>query len=159
MFFLLQDVLDLPLLLERARCITRLLQSGLRPEGDGWAWDYWSVPEPGMSRIEDASHGSLEVALAVEAYRRGEVFGGEDIDRFAATLVETMWNGSESEPLVSRNVDGTGGDAPFSVRGWVELGTVRPAVLDLCLLLFRAKGEPVSQIPALLGVEAEAPPR
>jgi hypothetical protein len=159
MFFLLQDVRELPLLLERARCMTRLLQSGLRGEGEGWVWDYWSVPEPGESKIEDSSHGSLEVALAVEAHRRGEVFAGEDIDRFAATLLENMWNGSDDEPRVSRNVDGTGGDASLPVRGWVDLGTRSPEVFNLCVRLFRARGEPVTEIPTLLGAGAEGSPR
>jgi hypothetical protein len=159
MFYLLQDVRELPVLLARARAMTRLLQGGLHREGEGWTWDYWSVPEAGEAKVEDSSHGSLEVALAVEAYRRGEIFTEEDIERFSATLLVTMWNGSEDDPRVSRNVDGTGGETPLPVRGWVDLGTTRPEVLDLFCLLFRVRGEPVTEIPALLGAGAEVAPR
>jgi len=159
MFFLLQQVRDLPVLLDRARRMTRLLEADLRPAGRGWVWHYWSVSGPdGPGMVEDVSHGSLDVALAVDACRRGEVFHGTDIDRFAATLMDTMWNGSRTEPRVSRRVDGTGGDAPslFPVRGWAELGGVRPEVLDLCLLFFHAEGESPSQIPALLAAQGQA---
>jgi hypothetical protein len=103
--------------LDRARRVGASFKSGLRLRGDAYVWPYSSF----SATMEDASHANIDIGAARELYQHGLVFTATDMQRFANTLTQIMWNGSLSAPSVSRFVDGTG-DTSLSIYlvEWTE---------------------------------------
>lgn len=105
---------------DKAGQMAQYLKDGMTINGDGYKWWYCNIPNPHM---EDASHGNLDIDLAVESYNRGGAFKKEDMQRLANTLVEIMWNKSVESPQLSKTVDGTNKDPIYSanLNGWIRL--------------------------------------
>jgi hypothetical protein len=61
-----------------------------------------------------------------------------------------MWNGSMTDPNVGDRVDTSDGDTYFTLRRWAELSAYDPAVCDVCLAMFRTRGEEPAYIPTML---------
>jgi hypothetical protein len=151
-YLVLQDknVLDDPKLREKARKMVRYFRSNLRPTGDAWTWNYWDWGDGEHSGVEDSSHASINVGTAIEAYHRGIEFDPQDMARFARTLLDQMWNGSLEDPVVGDRVDTNKGERYFPIKDWIELCEFSPAVLDVCLALFKHRDEPRNLIPVML---------
>jgi len=83
------------------------------------SWNYHDPQYEGdyPERIEDYSHGMLDVRAAVAGYESGLVFSLEDIELFAHTFETVMFRGTEAEPLLSEYVNGKG-DSTGSLRLW-----------------------------------------
>ncbi|MFH1570647.1 MAG: hypothetical protein ABIL09_21835, partial [Gemmatimonadota bacterium] len=137
---------------ERAAAMGQWFRRNLRRVGSAYEWHYWDWiegDEPGHSAVEDTSHGHIDIAFAVEACRRGLVFRPVDLRRFAATLLDRMWNGSLEEPRLAHRVDGEPGDAR-AFRGWVDLAQWEPRVWDALWALYERSEQPAMEAPTML---------
>lgn len=135
--------------LERSEKMARLLKNRLQyhQENDAYIWTYWYEPmtttgwKPedklssnvmiykGAPNVEDSSHGVLDIAMAVSAYKAGIVFTKEDLLKFSNTLLKHVILPDRSG--IRRAVDGKGGDhaAYFPIlHGWLMLADVNPEV-------------------------------
>lgn len=153
-YLVLQDesVLNDSILQEKATKMIRYFKGNLKPTGNAWTWNYWDwgTGEGEHSGPEDTSHASINVGTAIEAYHRGIEFSNQDMIKFANTLLDQMWNGSLEEPVLGDRVDIDTGDRYFPIRCWVELCEFNSKVWDVCLAMFRHKGEPQNLIPSML---------
>jgi hypothetical protein len=129
--------------------MARNFQEHLRQVGDAYEWNYWDW-EDGSTGAEDSSHAAINVGLVIEGARRGAVFGGTDATRVAHTLLDVMWNGSLSDPNVGDRVNTDEGDTYFTLRRWAELAAYDRAAWDVCLAMFRKRGELPTDIPTML---------
>ncbi len=145
-----------PLMAQRAEQMVRYFHSFLvlDDEHDAWAWHYWDwteFGEPGSSRWEDTSHGTIDVSLAVEAARRGVVCTDEDMMRLCNTWLKVMWNGDEEAPRMAAHVAESENfkHSPVS-RGWSALSQWDGQAYDLALAAWLAAGSPASSAPTML---------
>jgi hypothetical protein len=112
---------------ERAEKMARFFKRNLRLVGQHYEWNYWDYAGPWdeearrMAHVEDTSHGHIDIGFVVDAYDAGMVFDREDMERFARTVAEVMWNGSEESPRVGSCVNSSKGDK-VSALDWVRLG-------------------------------------
>ncbi len=129
-----------------ARGIGEGFKSKMRPYKSGWTWDNQTIPigsdagdAPGsvgnQAGVPDVSGANVEVSLVVTLYEMGLVFTRADVDRMAATLSDTIWNGSLADPRFSNYLNGS--DAPYRVyldpglngsvyHGWALMGGYSP---------------------------------
>jgi len=110
---------------ERAQAMALNFKHYLELHDDHYVWHYWDHAGPWdetgkrMHHIEDTSHGSIEVDLAIDAYEARFVFDLQDMKRFARTLI-SMWNGSREDPAFSGRVGD--GKEPYTFKApWVRL--------------------------------------
>ena len=134
---------------DRAERMARNFQACLRRVGDAYEWNYWDW-EDGSSGPEDSSHAAINAGFVIEGARRGVVFDAEDATRVSRTLLDVMWNGSTTEPNVGDGVNTDEGDTYFTLRRWAELAAYDAAVWDVCLAIFRKRGELPADIPTML---------
>jgi len=137
---------------ERARAMGALFRRNLRRVGAAYEWHYWDwteAGEPGHSAVEDTSHGNIDICFAVEACRRDLGFRAADMKRFAAALLERMWNGSLELPQLAHRVDGAPGDTR-TFRSWIDLCQWEPRVWDVLWALYERFGRPAADAPSLL---------
>lgn len=136
----------------RAQKMATYFISCLRRSKNGWEWHYWD-PRPSdrapSSWAEDFSHAAIDIQFALEAYKSGLAFTREDLRRFAASYVEIMWNQSQTEPTISRYVDGSG-QGNFAYDGWVELAPIDRRVWDVAWLCYQRSGSPPQANPEFL---------
>ena len=155
-YLVLKDVSDNPLFLERATQMAAHFKRYLQETGDAYTWAYWDWTEAGQagqSSAEDTSHGHIDIEFVVEAYRRGVVFTEADLQRFARTLTEQMWNGSVENPIIGSRVDRVDGDAA-TIRGWIELCRWDARIWDLYWALFQRLNRPGLDIASVLYTRA-----
>jgi hypothetical protein len=145
-----------PLTAERGAQMVRQFESYLQldEENDAWRWHYWDwieYGEPDHSGWEDTGHGHIDVSLAIEAARRGVIFDDEDMQRFANTWLEVMWNGDEEEPLFAYRV-AENEDYRHSalMRDWCLLAQWDRRAYDLALTAYEAAGQPAASAPVML---------
>jgi hypothetical protein len=114
---------------------------------DLYVWNYWYEPvtttgwtranSPSLNipefspaaRVEDNSHGVLDIALVTQAHRAGLVFEDRDLQRFARTLLLNVLTSQRDG--INVRVDGTGGPYPDylgALGGWLELAEANPDV-------------------------------
>ncbi len=131
----------------RARQMAQYFKDSLvyDEDNDAYRWHYWDWVEYGEadhSGWEDTSHGHIDVSFAVEAARRGVVFTDEDMQRFANTWLDVMWNGDEQDPKMASRVDGS---EPYRFAAllvsWSELSQWDRQVYDLALTEFQSKAD------------------
>lgn len=148
--------------LERSEKMSRLLKNRLQyhRENDAYVWTYWYEPmttigwKPedmlssnvmiykGSPNVEDSSHGVLDIAMVVSAYRAGIVFTKEDLSRFSNTLLKHVILPDRSG--IRRAVDGKGGDhaAYFPIlHGWLMLADSNPEVYHTIRQTYLNRGE------------------
>lgn len=89
--------------LERATWATRYFKNHIFTNGTGYKWDYaiWNSTTP-----EDTSHANVDLDPIFEMYKRGILFTSLDMDKFANSLTDFMWNQSLTSPTVARYVTG-----------------------------------------------------
>lgn len=132
-------------------------------DGDLYVWHYWyepvtttgwtretspsdNVPEfAATARIEDVSHGTLDVQLALSAAAAGIEFDAADLRRFVNTFLANVVDkdGTGFNSLVS----GAGGPNPTRVFGWLPLAAVDRRVYDACRRVYEARAE--DHLPSL----------
>ncbi len=138
--------------LDRATRMARYFHKHLQLSGNAYVWNYWDpLPEEeGIGRhIEDHSHATIDIGFAVEATKRGVVFTEQDLQRFAATYADVMWNGSLEDPRIGARVDTNEGDAR-TWSEWIQLGVVSETVCDIAAAVYEATGRSPSMAPQLV---------
>ncbi|UCH36548.1 MAG: hypothetical protein JSV65_09395 [Armatimonadota bacterium] len=115
----------------RAERMARFFKRNLRLVGSHYEWNYWDYAGPWdeearrMAHVEDTSHGHIDIGFVVDAYDAGIVFDREDMEHFARTVSDAMWNGSEDKPRVGARVDRSDGDKVIAFD-WLHLGRFSP---------------------------------
>jgi hypothetical protein len=113
--------------------MARNFKRALREKEGCYVWNYHDRVEAGKmlhSRVEDTSHGRIDIAFVVEAIQRGVVFTEADGQRFARTLMDLMWNGSTTKPMFGRYIDTTTKPV-FIVNGWIKLCRFDPRIAEI----------------------------
>lgn len=124
-----------------------------------YVWNYWYEPmttigwKPednrsfnvkyfkGSARPEDASHGTLDIAMVAAAAADKTVFSQRDMERFANTLLHHVLLPDRSG--VRRTVDGKGPAHPpyfQQLHGWLELSPGHPEVYPSIRQAYLQKG-------------------
>lgn len=109
---------------------------------DASLWNYWDPLGPwdnghySVYSNEDLSHAALTMSGAMEAYRHGQVFDRADMEKFANTFTDIMWNQSLSEPVLSwqnsRQVAGTVDKTrTYQFHAWTDFAEIDPLVWDI----------------------------
>ena len=130
----------------RIEAIGRLFKRHLRTDNQGaYVWNYWwGIAESGWTRenspsyntptykgfprIEDSSHGHLEVDFACLSAEVGMIFEEKEVKRFVATLLHNVVD--RDRWTVNNHVDGTGGRGLHDaiIGGWCGLAIWEPEV-------------------------------
>jgi len=156
-FLVLRDVPGAdPLMGKRAEQMARLFRRSLIEQDAAWVWHYWDwveAGEPGHSGFEDTSHGHIDVGFAVEAAMRGVVFTDEDMKRFTRTVLDLMWNGSETNPKLGPNCATKGEDFSILLGDWIDLCRWEPRIYELALTVFEPTAKAAGQNPTMLRAE------
>lgn len=132
-WLILADVTGEDLYRTRAEAMARNFKRALREVDGAYVWNYADRFEAGQmhhSRVEDTSHGHIDIAFVVEAIRRGVVFTEADGKRFARTLMDHMWNGSTSDPKFGHLIDSPA-NPKFTSNGWVKLRRWDPRIAKI----------------------------
>jgi hypothetical protein len=113
--------------LTRARALARAFLDRVEVDGDTYRWRYNDVMLPSdhqdRSGWEDTSHANIELGFAQDMFALGQVFRAADMQRFAATFQQKLWNQSWSSPSLASRVDGGGDDRYAAYIGeWTRLG-------------------------------------
>ncbi len=136
-----------PLYRARVERMARWFKHGLRLIANHYEWNYWDYVRAGDEYmrefacfVEDTGHGHIDVGFVIDAYDAGIVFDREDMDRFARTITESMWNGSEEKPLLGRRVNTSEGGSPH-VLDWVQYGRFSPKVREIMRRMLESLSE------------------
>ncbi|OQB41665.1 MAG: hypothetical protein BWY06_00785 [Candidatus Latescibacteria bacterium ADurb.Bin168] len=107
------------------------------PGTDAYAWKYHDT-----CGAEDTSHANLELEFAWWLHERGLVFSDGDMDRFARTFTNVMWNGDTADPRVNASTDGkgdwTGGKTTW---GWALFSRRQPTLWHVLARTFLSNSE------------------
>ena len=137
---------------DRAEKMGRYFKQYLRDNGEAYVWNYWDpLPhEEGIGRnVEDIGHATIDIGFAVEATERGLVFDETDLERFAKTYSEVMWNGDADTPRFGARVDTNEGEKG-GWSEWIQLGTASESVCALAAAIFEASGRTPSMGPQMV---------
>lgn len=155
---LLYDITGNAFYLTRAEKLLNTLKSVLSVHPavpTAYTWNYWNeltAADEGSywlqaPRAEDTSHANLEITAAVEGFRRGLVFGKQDIEKLMSTLLDVMWNGSTTAPLFGKLVNKQGSDTSdvnssysTSLAEWAELAQFDPRFWEFASGVEKAGG-------------------
>ena len=152
-YVVLKDVSRKRLYIDRAERMARNFKRALRKTGRAYTWNYWDWTEngePQHSGVEDIGHGRLDVGFVVEACRRGVVFRDTDLQRFACTMLDQMWNGSMENPEMGARVDTCRGGGKSTIWDWIDLCQWHEKVWEVNWALFCKLGQPVEEIASIL---------
>jgi len=116
----------------------RYFKSKLRLTGQAYTFAYWDPVEELSESADDVSHGGLSLSFCIEAANRDIVFSKQDMDRFAHTLLDQVWNGSLEDPQFSRRVNGEGAQSSAGIL-WPELCRYNDDLWKLLWAIFREK--------------------
>jgi len=157
---LLYKLTGKPIYKDHAECMARLFKHRLKlMPGNLYVWHYWYEPVTvGYTRqddildnypelapraaIEDVSHGTLDVRLAIDAARAGIVFNRTDLRRFANTFLKNVCLPDKSG--FNGRVDGTAKETKYGrtgVSGWLPLAEVDPKVYEACREVYINRGQ------------------
>jgi hypothetical protein len=139
----------------RALLMAAFFARNLRKTGEAREWNYWDPlgdwDEPGkrMQVREDTSHGTIDIGFVIDAYKSSVFFTREDMEGFAKTFRDCMWNGSLEDPKVGGRVASKGGES-LALAEWVRLSEFDPQAAGIfrAILARRLSGGGLS--PALL---------
>jgi len=136
-FLILKDVPGAdPLMGQRAEQMARCFRASLIEQDQAFTWHYWDWVENGQpdhSGFEDTSHGHIDIGFAVEAATRGMVFTEADMKRLTRTVLDLMWNQSETDPKLGPNCATRGDKASFVQHDWIDLCRWEPKIYELAL--------------------------
>jgi hypothetical protein len=135
LYLIMYDLTKNKLYLDRLMKIGKYLKAGLQDQGDSYIWRYWTRPG---SNWEDVEHGSLEIGAFLEYYRHGLLFTGEDMHKIANRFTKIMWNQSLTNPVISKYLDGSGGNSSsLYIMNWVELSQFDPTIWKIASEMYR----------------------
>ena len=136
-----------PFYRERAERMARFFKRSLRLVGGHYEWNYWDYAGPWdegdaqhMAHTEDTSHGHIDIAFALDAYDAGIVFDRQDLQRFARTVTEAMWNGDAENPRVGGSV-ASSADPGIQALDWVRLGRFSTQVRSIMTRMLESAGD------------------
>ncbi|MEN6546811.1 MAG: hypothetical protein ABFE07_12305 [Armatimonadia bacterium] len=136
-FLVLKDVPGAdPLMGKRAEQMAKFFRRSLMEQDAAWVWYYWDwieAGEAGHSGFEDTSHGHIDIGFAIEAARRGVVFTDDDMKRFTRTVLDLMWNQSETDPKLGPTCAVRGDKFGLVSADWIELCQWDRKIFDLAL--------------------------
>lgn len=109
---------------------------------DAYLWHYWDPMGPwdeghyAVYNYEDMSHAAITMTGVLGAYRRGQVFTYTDMQKFARTMTDIMWNGSLTNPIVSwdnsRGPVNTGDNMlTIYYHNWTYMAEIDPLIRDI----------------------------
>lgn len=141
-YLLLGDIQSNSTYTTRASSLLNFFKSKLSTNSaasTAYEWPYWSWAgswDNGLiygSYEEDSSHGNLDVSAAIMGYRYGVVFSAADMDKFASTFIDAMWNGSLTSPNIGPAVDLDAARTEWlwfnaDLWGWLQLAEIDPDV-------------------------------
>lgn len=157
-FLVLKDVPGAdPLMGQRTEQMARLFRANLIAKDQAWTWHYWDwfeAGQPGSSGFEDTSHGTIDVGFAIDAALRGVVFTDDDMKRFGRTVLDLMWNGSETNPKLGPNCATKGEEFGMDTSDWVNLCHWEPRIYELALKNFKPTPTNPTRNPAMLRAES-----
>ncbi len=99
---------------------------------DAYLWDYMK-----NGREEDLSHGNMDIEFVIRSYQLGIVFNDADMNRFANTVLNILWNKNETHPDFRSHVDYMGGygndsiitgPGKYNLQQWLWLYEFNPLV-------------------------------
>lgn len=109
----------------------RNFETKLSLQGTAYRWNYG---EHTGSKIEDNSHGNVDLEFVTELHRDADIFAGVDMERFTDTLTDWLWDQNVSAPQLHNLVNGTKGSYCSDFRftrdmyGWIPLAQFDPLV-------------------------------
>jgi len=90
-------------------------------KNNSYVWGY----RPGKGRLEDISHGAIDVEFVTEAAKNDIVFTRNDLERFANTLLNTyQGKNNRFSVFVDGSDDRKGSDFSNAAARWLDLCTV-----------------------------------
>jgi hypothetical protein len=157
-FLVLKDVPGAdPLMGQRAEEMARFFHDSLIKQDQAYVWHYWDWVDggqPGSSGLEDTSHGTIDVGFAVEAAMRHVVFTDEDMTRFTHTVLDLMWNQSETDPKLGPNCGTRGDKDSIMLHDWINLCRWDHRIFDLALASLHGKPPSIGSGSVLLRAQA-----
>jgi hypothetical protein len=118
---------------EYASRVARGFRTHLAKNGSSWIWDKGLVatdPSGNLNGSPDTSHANREPMMMAAMFDAGIEFTQADLDAMASTLLDRIWNGSDTDPRFTNYIDGGNqtfyGAGPWSdgvvFFGWNTLG-------------------------------------
>lgn len=125
-FVLLYKITGKTKYLERATELARTFKNSLIIDKNGaYVWGYRPYPIGRGNKVEDISHGILEVDFARLCYENGAVFSEKDMETFAKTFHNFV-----KEDKIFDNVDGTGSsNIGVAALNWGQLAKFDKSIL------------------------------
>lgn len=135
MMYLLYTVNGNSTYLDKVNRVHTYFKNDLTTSGTAYDWLYSDF----LTAKEDTAHGFVDLAAVIEMHRDGLKYTGTDMNKFTSTLVDKMWNGSLTSPVVSYYVDGTGGNSlSKSLSNWLELSQFNSTVWFIAAEQYRS---------------------
>jgi hypothetical protein len=128
LLMIMYDVNSNATYLDRTKKLNQHFKNSLTTSGTAYNWQYAGY----TTRVEDTSHGNVDLNAAIELFNRGQIYNGTDMNKFAATLTAKVWNQSTGAPKLHNYVDGTQGtlasDYMYTkdMSGWLKLAQFDP---------------------------------
>lgn len=126
----------------KAEKITAAFKSKLTVvDGDAYRWNYCDPMLPTdyihYTAEEDTSHGNIDIATSITAYRAGITFDLTDMQRFTRTLLDKMWNGDLITPTIGCRVTTNLHNAnQYTTYAWIRLGQFDRTVYDVIRTMY-----------------------
>lgn len=158
----------------RAGALARTFKNDLRVDDGGpYVWTYqwtqswgyrgWNEADgvsanrptyPGNRRVEDLSHGAIDIDFAVTAFRHQIVFTGRDMNRFAATFTRNLLDTTDAgDRTVWNRIDGSGRFADprdeIIAAHWCGLAPIDETVYDSTASMYERLGVPTGSEGAI----------
>lgn len=166
-YLLLWDITEISSYKDRAEQLLNFFKDNLRAHSvvgnSAYEWNYWNPSgswDDGITYVsaeEDTSHANMDISAAITAYHLGVVFTHEDMEKFASTFVDGMWNGSTSNPVIGSNLVFNNNITEF-LYGWtpyvwefVELAEFDPQIWDIIQATVNNRGGS-GMLPLLAGL-------
>jgi hypothetical protein len=106
--------------LKRGEALANYFKRNLILDGEKYVWRY--RPNLGeKSKIEDISHGAIDIDFALQAYKKGIIFNKQDMKRFANTFLFTCRNGRFTQFIDGTDDKKNLADYGNAVGRWLEL--------------------------------------
>lgn len=118
---------------EKAKALAIKFKNNLIEDGERYIWHYrYKEDQRFNKRIEDISHGAIDVDFAVQAYMAGIVFTKEDLKKFAKTLIKVKKKDDKFFMFVDGTDDEKNKTDYSDVSGrWLELSMVDCGVYEV----------------------------
>lgn len=108
----LYKVTDKPQYKDKVVKMANAFRTSLRTNGNRYEWNYMEIVLPSdppgrFIKLEDASHGNLDIDFAIDLYQSGLVFKEDDIKKFTRTFINMYKGEAGLAPFVTGNSHAT----------------------------------------------------